>query len=107
MERGHLDAFFSATGLDPVATEHLVAHRWRYAIPAEKRDEVAAIDRDARTVMCGGWPGGGRVEGAFMSGRAAAGLVLGELCSDDEMLAPEARASSTMTHTAAQADLFL
>ena len=102
-----LAAFFAATGLDPVATEHLAAHRWRYAMPAEKRTEVAAIDREARVAMCGGWLNGGRVEGAFMSGRAAAGLVLGELCHRDDMLAAESRESAKMTHTAAQTDLFI
>lgn len=102
-----LAAFFAATGLDPVEVEHLAAHRWRYAMPATRVEDIAAIDRDALVAMCGDWLNGGRVEGAFMSGRAAAGLVLGELCSRDELLAPESRTSAKMTHTAAQTDLFM
>lgn len=42
-----------------------------------KKSKPAAGDGRPRTVACGDWCLGGRVEAAFLSGRALAGRLLG------------------------------
>jgi hypothetical protein len=51
---------------------HLSAHRWRDAYADPALNVGALADRAARLVVCGDWCAGNRVEGAFLSGRAAA-----------------------------------
>jgi renalase len=65
----------NSSGLKPV---HRDAQRWRYALPLEPLDEGCIADADARWVVCGDWCHGARVEGAFLSGIAAARKLLGE-----------------------------
>lgn len=50
----------------------LDAHRWRYALPAEPLPETCLLDAGLRLAVCGDWCAGPRVEGAYLSGRAAA-----------------------------------
>ena len=48
-----------------------MAHRWRYSV-ADGSPEVPCLsDREARLIVCGDWCIGARVEGAWLSGRAA------------------------------------
>jgi predicted NAD/FAD-dependent oxidoreductase len=54
---------------------HLAAHRWRHATPAPALAEPALWDAHARLGACGDWCGGPRVEGAYLSGLAAAERV--------------------------------
>lgn len=71
-----LEAFAAAVGggcPDPV---HLAAHRWRFALPAAPLVEPCLFDSDLQLAACGDWCGGPRVEGAFLSGLAAAERVL-------------------------------
>jgi photolyase PhrII len=56
--------------------EHLSAHRWRYALPTEPLAEPCLFDPELRIAAAGDWCGGPRVEGAFLSGCAAAGRIL-------------------------------
>jgi photolyase PhrII len=72
-----LDEFWRASGLAKQAHDHLVAHRWKYAIPVNASSERCFSDEEAGIVACGDWAGGPRVEGAFLSGMAAAGRLLG------------------------------
>ncbi len=72
-----LEAFFAATALEPRAPRFVRAHRWRYAIAEEPLDAGCLWDADLRIGACGDWCAGSRVEGAFLSGMAAAGRVLG------------------------------
>jgi predicted NAD/FAD-dependent oxidoreductase len=58
---------------------HLAAHRWRYATPAPPLDAAALWDADTALGACGDWCGGPRVEGAYLSGLAAAERVLATL----------------------------
>ncbi len=54
------------------------AHRWRYAVPDEPLHVGALWDAERRLAVCGDWCQGARIEGAFLSGRAAADRVLRE-----------------------------
>ncbi|MBY0412249.1 MAG: NAD(P)-binding protein [Burkholderiaceae bacterium] len=71
-----LAAFAALGGPAPLAA---TAHRWRYA------DTEAALtlgswwDASAQVGMCGDWLNGGKVEGAWLSGHAAAQQVLSSL----------------------------
>ncbi|MBL8855112.1 MAG: FAD-dependent oxidoreductase [Planctomycetaceae bacterium] len=71
-----LTEFWRATGLSPQVPNSLQAHRWRYAIPSAPLDVEALASTDGRIVACGDWCSGARIEGAFLSGQAAAGRLL-------------------------------
>ncbi len=61
------------------AVVHLQGHRWRYALAQEVAGAggpSAAADRGQRLLLCGDSLVGGRVEGAFSSGLAAADALL-------------------------------
>jgi hypothetical protein len=72
-----LEAFRDAVGRLDADALHLAAHRWRYALPREPLADPCLFDRGLRMAACGDWCGGPRVEGAFLSGCAAAGRLLG------------------------------
>ena len=72
-----LDAFFAALGIAPQPSAYLSTHRWRYALPADPPAERCLVDRERMAFACGDWCGGPRVEGAFLSGMAVAGRLLG------------------------------
>ncbi|REJ97320.1 MAG: FAD-dependent oxidoreductase [Planctomycetota bacterium] len=58
-----------------VATQqpsHLAAHRWRFAQAGKPLDEGCLLDAELRVAVCGDWCAGSRVEGAVLSGLAAA-----------------------------------
>jgi len=71
-----LDAFREAVGHPIAEPDRLVAHRWRHALPPDPRSESCLFDPALRLGACGDWCGGPRVEGAFLSGAAAAGRIL-------------------------------
>jgi predicted NAD/FAD-dependent oxidoreductase len=71
------DAFRDAVvGLLEELPVHLVAHRWRFALPITVVPDECLFDPDLSLAACGDWCGGPRVEGAFLSGRAAARRIL-------------------------------
>ncbi|MEM8488390.1 MAG: NAD(P)-binding protein [Bacteroidota bacterium] len=72
-----LAAFFEATGITPQSPIHLQAHRWRYALAEQPLADGCLWDADLQMGICGDWCNGSRVEGAFLSGMAAAGRILG------------------------------
>lgn len=65
------------TGQPVPAPAFVAAHRWRYALPAEPLHDRCLFDASSNLVACGDWCGGPRVEGAFLSGMAAADRILG------------------------------
>ncbi|MEM1184463.1 MAG: FAD-dependent oxidoreductase [Planctomycetota bacterium] len=73
-----LPAFFDAAGVEPRTPAYAHAHRWRYAIPAAPLGEGCLFDADHAAGACGDWAYGARIEGAFLSGVAAAARVLGQ-----------------------------
>ncbi|MEQ8330710.1 MAG: FAD-dependent oxidoreductase [Longimicrobiales bacterium] len=54
------------------------AHRWGYARADDAGPDGPLYDPAQGVVVCGDWCEGGRVEGALVSGAAAAGRLLGE-----------------------------
>ncbi len=68
-------AFGRLTGAeDP---PHATAHRWRYALPTGDALPTECLwDAEHTLALAGDWATGGRVEGAYLSGCAAAGRVL-------------------------------
>jgi predicted NAD/FAD-dependent oxidoreductase len=79
------EAFKTAIGtvqLADVAVVSTVAHRWKYSIADS--DGACPVERcyfndDRSVIACGDWAGGSRVEGALISGMAAAGVLMGGL----------------------------
>jgi len=75
--RKYTAAFFSAVGSLPVEPVFAAAHRWRYAKAQNPLDDGCLWDRQAMIGLCGDWCCHSRIEGAFLSGAAIAGRVLG------------------------------
>ena len=74
-----LAEFWQVSGVAAQTPIHLQAHRWGFAIPVDPPNERCFFDAESGIAACGDWAGGPRVEGAFLSGMAAAGSVLGTL----------------------------
>ncbi len=71
-----LNEFWKVTRIKSQSLQFHAAHRWLYALPPEPLAERCQFD-DARQIgTCGDWCAGPRVEGAFLSGLAAAEHVL-------------------------------
>ena len=56
---------------------HRCAHRWRYAEAVPPLEEGVLFDAERSLAVAGDWVGRSRIEGAFLSGSAAAGRILG------------------------------
>ena len=69
------------------------AHRWRFAQPSQPAGIECSWDPDQQLIACGDWAQGGTVEGALLSGMAAAGRLLGQDDSGSVRPAPEVQAS--------------
>jgi len=63
-------------GTQAVRVESVTAHRWRYAVAERPLEDGALFDPSSRLVAAGDWCHGSRVEGAFLSGAAAAGRLM-------------------------------
>lgn len=77
-----VDAWQQATGRVAAKPRYATAHRWLYAIPENPLDQECLWDPTTGIAACGDWCGGPRVEGAFLSGMAAAGSLLRHLTVD-------------------------
>lgn len=73
-----LESFRRATGVT-AEPENAIVHRWRYALPIQPLAQRCLFDAHRMIGACGDWCCGPRVEGAFLSGAALAGRVLGLL----------------------------
>jgi renalase len=74
-----LQAFEAAVGCVLPRVVYQSAHRWRYSLGSDPAVRVALFDAAAGLGVCGDWLSDGRVEGAFLSGTAAAEAVLLQL----------------------------
>lgn len=74
-----LQEFWKVSKIHPLKASHMQAHRWKYAIPIDPSYVRSVADETSVVVACGDWASGSRVEGAFLSGMAAAGRILGTL----------------------------
>ena len=90
-----LTNFFETTGLIPIEPTFATAHRWRYALAEHPLQTEHLWDAELRLAICGDWCNGSRVEGAYLSGIAAAGRVIGlpveapEIMADLQLSFPE------------------
>jgi predicted NAD/FAD-dependent oxidoreductase len=80
-------------GRELAEPEQVVAHRWKYATPLQTGQPQAEQPRcfsacEDRIIACGDWTSGTGVEGAFLSGAAAAGRILNRLLPARKALAP-------------------
>jgi len=66
-------------GIDINAAPHRSLHRWLYASVSTSPKQAALWDPKMGLVACGDWCLGGRVEGAYLSGLAAADSLLNNL----------------------------
>jgi len=66
-------------GIDIRTAPHRVLHRWLYASVSNSPKQATLFDRGKGLVVCGDWCLGGRVEGAYLSGLAAADSLLNNL----------------------------
>uniref|UniRef100_A0A7S3A0M6 Amine oxidase domain-containing protein n=1 Tax=Rhodosorus marinus TaxID=101924 RepID=A0A7S3A0M6_9RHOD len=61
------------TELKLAGSPHVVLHRWRYAnVDRAASEQSCLVDKRSQLLACGDWCTKGRVEAAFLSGRAAA-----------------------------------
>lgn len=63
-------------GIEPPTIIHRDARRWKYSNGSAEFAERFVADDARRIIACGDWAAGARVEGAFLSGLAAARAVL-------------------------------
>jgi len=75
LDRTHqplLDACFEAIGRSPRAPIFAQAHRWQYALADNPLEAGCLFDASTGLAVCGDWTNGNRIEGALLSGLAAA-----------------------------------
>ncbi len=70
-----VEELFRATGTTRRTPVWAAAHRWRYARPRNRPVDRFWWDSDRRLGLCGDWCAGGRIEGAFLSGRSLAHAI--------------------------------
>ena len=71
-----LSEFGRLAGLTVPSPEHAEAHFWKYAKPSDETLSHNLVDVDSKVVVAGDAFRGGRIEGAWLSGRDAAGELL-------------------------------
>jgi photolyase PhrII len=75
-------AFCRYTDIDADRVSLRDTHRWLYSLVDEPLQSEALWDRDRRLAVCGDWCHGARIEGAYLSGQAAAGHLLRQFAQD-------------------------
>lgn len=74
-----MQEFWRASDTKPVPVIYKKSHRWKYALAKEPASNECFFDEQLQIGACGDWANGSRVEGAFLSGMAIAGRLLGTL----------------------------
>jgi predicted NAD/FAD-dependent oxidoreductase len=73
-----LQTAMALPGAQASSVEFATAHRWRYALAREPLDAGTLWLAQPRLALAGDWCAGSRIEGAFLSGAAAAGRVMSQ-----------------------------
>ena len=71
-----IEAATELTGLDLSRADYVTIHRWLYAAVSKGAGQPCLADQERKIVACGDWCLGGRVEGAWLSGKAAAEYII-------------------------------
>jgi len=71
-----IDAASELTGLALSEANYTTIHRWLYAAVSQGAETPCLVDSSRKILACGDWCLGGRVEGAWLSGKAAAEQVI-------------------------------
>jgi photolyase PhrII len=77
-----LQQFGTVLGIPDLEPTYATAHFWRYAIPTAPLADSCLFDDETNLAACGDWCAGPRVEGAFLSGAAVAGQIMGHYNND-------------------------
>ena len=75
-------AFCRYTGIDADDITLRDTHRWLYSLVDEPLQRKALWDPGRHLAVCGDWCHGARIEGAYLSGQAAAGYLLRQLAQN-------------------------
>ncbi len=75
IERLLIERFATLLNLDLPEAAYSKTHKWRFALPASVRGQACILDREHSIAYCGDWCIAPRVEGAFLSGLAAASAI--------------------------------
>ncbi|QDS96880.1 NAD(P)/FAD-dependent oxidoreductase [Adhaeretor mobilis] len=78
-----LEEFWQAVALPERCPSYSEVHRWRFALPIEPLPGRCLFNDQLLVGACGDWCGGPRVEGAFLSGMAAADRVMRSIQGDN------------------------
>lgn len=70
-----IEAASISVGVDLKAAAYQTLHFWRYAAVRQGASTPCLVDRELKLIAAGDWCLGGRVEGAYLSGLAAAEAV--------------------------------
>lgn len=71
-----IEAASELVGIDLTTSAYSTIHRWLYAAVSKGTGQPCLTDSSRKIVACGDWCLGGRVEGAWLSGKAAAEQVI-------------------------------
>ena len=71
--------FCDVSALKPAKINYLAAHRWLYSLVTNPLGVGSLWDPSLRLGVCGDWCQSARIEGAYLSGQAVAGRILGSL----------------------------
>jgi len=77
-----MQAFCDRSGIDPNGVELLGSHRWLYSLVEQPLAVGALWDAERSLAVCGDWCQGARIQGAYLSGQAAAGHLLRALSQE-------------------------
>ena len=84
-----LDEFWRVSGIATEKPIKVSGHRWGFALADDAARNGCFFDAHHGIAACGDWANGSRVEGAFLSGMAAAGRILGTLSHQAQYKRPE------------------
>jgi predicted NAD/FAD-dependent oxidoreductase len=73
--------FAKQIGIDTTSVIAQTARRWLYSLVDSPLNVGALWDPELGLGLCGDWCHGARIEGAFLSGQAVAGRILGHLAN--------------------------